>query len=210
MLIYIAILSFTVLAVAVVLLFLYIRGELKDINESLSYKSYKNYKTSKDDSNKLSNLTRQLNDMKLAIEKQRTVFESRITKLEQIKNENADMQERSKPKKENTVSQEGSKRSVPEQDTRIWVQRTEDGLKKLEVSDTKKDMYLLKKGDYFLLNLTDLRPSSYVDIMNLYGSIIGFPAGFEAINKITMSVNPRYNKQGDYFHFEAQGEITVN
>lgn len=190
----------------------------------MSNKSNKNPETLGENSGKLSDLNKKLNDLKQTNEDQHAIIGHKIEKLEQIVSENLRTPEEPKPNNDHdggpdklSSTDQGedgnpdqNSQSDQKQEEKIWVQKTAERLKKLEVSNTRKDMYLLKSGDDFLLNLVDLTPPSYVNNMNLYDSIISFPTGVKTINKVTMSKNPKYSKHGDFFHFEVRGEITVN
>lgn len=250
-------LSFIILTIAVLLLFLYIRKGLittnkiikreikgikeqfeRDINDNQGYLKRELSRINKDNSNKsnkgsetsvgnlaelkglkqeIAILNQEIAGLKEKNKKQYDEPKSMIIKPmqeEQKSNTKPDDDKQNQSKSTEQINNN----SRPDQSTqvdskkedKIWVQKTMEGLKKLEISDTKKDMYLLKSGNDFLLNLVDLSPTSYTDIMSLYDSIIIFPAGFKAINEVIMLKNPKYSKHGDFFQFEDQGEITVN
>jgi len=97
----------------------------------------------------------------------------------------------------------------PIKDDKIWVWRTEEGLKKLKPIDYQRNIYLCKRGNDYLLYLDDLQNSNINDIIRLYGEIIDFPPKLQFNDQIIMKKNPLYEKQGIYFIFRTKGEIAI-
>ena len=97
----------------------------------------------------------------------------------------------------------------PNQDNRIWVWRSEEGLKKLEPVSNPKGLYLIKDGAKYLLYLDNLYRENINDIMRLYREIIDFPANIQLTDQIVMKKHPIYEKQGNYYIFREKGEVSI-
>ncbi|NLA44797.1 MAG: hypothetical protein GX869_04020 [Candidatus Cloacimonetes bacterium] len=97
----------------------------------------------------------------------------------------------------------------PNQDNRIWVWRSEEGLKKLEPVSNPKGLYLIKDGTKYLLHLDNLYKENINDTMRLYREIIDFPANIQINDQIVLKKNPIYEKQGNYYIFREKGEISI-
>lgn len=97
----------------------------------------------------------------------------------------------------------------PVKDDKIWVWRTEEGLKKLEPVSNPHSIYLLKDGENYLLYLENLNIENINDIIRLYSDIIDFPANIQLSDQIIMKKNPQYKKQGNYYIFHSKGEVSI-
>ena len=94
-------------------------------------------------------------------------------------------------------------------DNKIWVWRSEEGLKKLEPISNPKGLYLIKEGAKYLLYLDNFSKENINDIMRLYREIIDFPANIQINDQIVMKKNPIYEKQGNYYIFREKGEVSI-
>ena len=94
-------------------------------------------------------------------------------------------------------------------DNKIWVWRSEEGLKKLEPVSNPKGLYLIKDGAKYLLYLDNLYKENINDTMRLYREIIDFPANIQINDQIVMKKNPIYEKQGNYYIFREKGEVSI-
>ncbi len=94
-------------------------------------------------------------------------------------------------------------------DNKIWVWRSEEGLKKLEPVSNPKGLYLIKDGAKYLLYLDNFSKERINDIMRLYREIIDFPANIQINDQIVMKKNPIYEKQGNYYIFREKGEVSI-
>ena len=158
------------------------------------------------------------------IQKLYTILNSHNTKLAKLE----EMEERIKqlenrlehlnsikiPEPENTVNPliinfHQRAKEEPKEDNRIWVWRSEEGLKKLEPVSNSKGLYLIKDGAKYLLYLENLSPENINDTMRLYREIIDFPANIQIIDQIVMNKNPIYEKQGNYYIFREKGEVSI-
>ncbi|HPX62729.1 MAG TPA: hypothetical protein PK187_01060, partial [Candidatus Syntrophosphaera thermopropionivorans] len=101
-------------------------------------------------------------------------LENRLEQLDQIK----------KPELENTVNPPieilpPKAKEETNNDNKIWVWRSEEGLKKLEPVSNPKGLYLIKDGAKYLLYLDNLYKENINDTMRLYREIIDFPANIQ-------------------------------
>jgi len=131
-------------------------------------------------------------------------LENRLEQLDQIK----------KPELENTVNPPieilpPKAKEETNNDNKIWVWRSEEGLKKLEPVSNPKGLYLIKDGTKYLLHLDNLYKENINDTMRLYREIIDFPANIQINDQIVLKKNPIYEKQGNYYIFRAKGEISI-
>jgi len=94
-------------------------------------------------------------------------------------------------------------------DNKIWVWRSEEGLKKLEPVSNPQGLYLIKDGAKYLLYLDNFSKERINDIMRLYREIIDFPANIQINDQIVMKKNPIYEKQGNYYIFREKGEVSI-
>ena len=131
-------------------------------------------------------------------------LENRLEQLDQVK----------KPEPENTVNPPieilpPKAKEETNNDNKIWVWRSEEGLKKLEPISNPKGLYLIKEGAKYLLYLDNFSKENINDIMRLYREIIDFPANIQINDQIVLKKNPIYEKQGNYYIFRAKGEISI-
>lgn len=94
-------------------------------------------------------------------------------------------------------------------DNKIWVWRSEEGLKKLEPVSNPKGLYLIKDGAKYLLYLDNLYKQNINDTIRLYREIIDFPYNIQINDQIVMKKNPIYEKQGNYYIFREKGEVSI-
>ncbi len=74
----------------------------------------------------------------------------------------------------------------PVKDDKIWVWRTEEGLKKLEPVSNPHSIYLLKKGKDYLLYLERLNIENINDTIRLYSDIIDFRVNIQVSGQLIM------------------------
>lgn len=94
-------------------------------------------------------------------------------------------------------------------DKRIWVEKTNEGLKRLVAAESPGEMFLLQVQNKYHLHLTDLRPDKVYIITSLYKDIIDFPSGYNTVSSIEMVQYPEYERQKDYFVFQRKGKINI-
>ena len=131
-------------------------------------------------------------------------LENRLEQLDQVK----------KPEPENTVNPPieilpPKAKEETNNDNKIWVWRSEEGLKKLEPISNPKGLYLIKEGAKYLLYLDNFSKENINDIMRLYREIIDFPANIQINDQLIMKKNPIYEKQGNYYIFREKGEVSI-
>ena len=131
-------------------------------------------------------------------------LENRLEQLDQVK----------KPEPENTVNPPieilpPKAKEETNNDNKIWVWRSEEGLKRLEPDSKQRGLYLIKDGAKYLLYLENLSPKNINDTMRLYREIIDFPANIQLTDHIVMNKNPIYEKQGNYYIFREKGEVSI-
>jgi len=100
--------------------------------------------------------------------------------------------------------------SEKETKTPLWVKRTQEGLFRLEKADKPTEMFLIPQGNRFLLNIKNLEPSNYSNIVVLFDDVLEFPVGPEFIGSLKMEKHPEYEEQNGQFVFIAKGKIKVN
>jgi hypothetical protein len=93
-------------------------------------------------------------------------------------------------------------------DGRLWVRRTSEGVKLLERSESKSDLYLLKNGADFDLFITGSIAHNVNNLIKIYGSILEYPLS-DARGKILMIRQPLYRELGGKFYFAKKGEFTI-
>lgn len=131
-------------------------------------------------------------------------LENRLEQLDKIK----------EPEPENTVNPPieilpPKAKEETNNDNKIWVWRSEEGLKKLEPVSNSQGLYLIKDGAKYLLYLDNFSKEKINDIMRLYREIIDFPANIQINDQIVMNKNPIYEKQGNYYIFREKGEVSI-
>ena len=131
---------------------------------------------------------------------------NRLEQLDQVK----------KPEPENTVNPPieilpPKAKEETNNDNKIWVWRSEEGLKKLEPISNPKGLYLIKEGAKYLLYLDSvlMRIEKINDTMRLYREIIDFPFNIQVSDQLIMKKNPIYEKQGNYYIFREKGEVSI-
>ncbi|MDD2300061.1 MAG: hypothetical protein PHI70_08410 [Proteiniphilum sp.] len=93
---------------------------------------------------------------------------------------------------------------------KLWVKRTSDGLHRLELAERPTGIFLVSKGNRYLLHLEKLEPSNLSNIIALYEEVLDIPVGFESIKSLEMEKHPEYEKKNDYFVFQSKGKIKIN
>ncbi len=167
------------------------------------------HKHSRDDA-QIQNLYSILNSHNTKLAKLEEIEE----RIKQLENRLEHLNSIKKPETENTVNPPieilpPRAKEETNNDNKIWVWRSEEGLKKLEPVSNPKGLYLIKDGAKYLLYLDNLYKENINDTMRLYREIIDFPANIQINDQIVMKKNPIYEKQGNYYIFREKGEVSI-
>jgi len=104
----------------------------------------------------------------------------------------------------------GSKPEPTKQkENRLWVEKTTDGLKRLQKADKPSGIFLVEVNKKFQFHLANMDPGDLVNYTMLYKEIIQFPAAYTTVARMEMEEYPIYEKQNQYFIFRKKGKIKI-
>lgn len=93
---------------------------------------------------------------------------------------------------------------------RLWVEKTLDGLMRLQKTDKPKGIYLVEANKKYQLHLANMDPGLLANFTILYKDILEFPAGYSSVSSLEMEEHPVYEKQNEFYLFRKKGKIKIN
>jgi len=96
-----------------------------------------------------------------------------------------------------------------QQNGRMWVEKTTEGLKRLQKTDKPSGIFLVEVNKKYQFHLANMDPGNLVNYTMLYKEIIQFPAAYSTVSRMEMEEYPIYEKQSEYFIFSKKGKIKI-
>ena len=159
-------------------------------------------------SKQLESLVTKYEELSQEIKKLKAKYEELSQEIKKLKAEVDDNGHEDVPDKVNAPD-EGQPESDTTENDKIWVDKSIEGMMLLYESQDKKDIYLLKDENHYLLHIVDISVEDYWRLTAIYEDVIDFPHKVTKSDELEMSENPIYVKDNSGFRFKEKGRISI-